>query len=79
MQTCLTDRSGLAVMQGLRLRPCLAEVPSLFYSASADQALVSRAKSAGSADWIVKGRDSWDYLLGKIRILYRQTISRVCD
>lgn len=66
----MPDRSGLEVMQDLRHKPQLTDVPILFYSASADANLVSCAMSAGAVDWIVKGRDSWEYLLGKIREHY---------
>lgn len=75
----MPDRSGLEVMQDIRQESHLSDVPILFYSASADEGLVIRARLAGAVDWIVKGRHSWEHLLSRIRGLYRPERGSLID
>ena len=59
----MPDQSGLDVLRCLRCDARLAELPVLFFSASADPVRLREAEGLGARGWLVKGSDTWETLL----------------
>ena len=62
LDVMMPGMSGLDVLAALRADPETAAVPVVMYSALADPAARRTALALGAADYLVKGRASYDEL-----------------
>lgn len=62
----MPDLSGFDVLQAMREKPELQDVPVIMYSASGSKEIRQRAAKLGANDFITKGTLEWPELLSRI-------------